>query len=104
MNQQFIAGDPTLRKRSYLSHFVVTSKMAHFHELAGWESFRQWLFKTRMTFYGMDLELPWWFGLSSWHYAIYGAVLLLVEPQWVRKSFFPYRVFALQMILLQGEL
>jgi hypothetical protein len=56
-----------------------------------------------MSFFGMDLALPWWFGASSWHYAIYGIVMLLVEPPWAKKSKFPYRATAFAMIFLQGE-
>lgn len=77
--------------------------MVHFHELSGLESFLQWLFMTRMSFYGVDLDLPWWFGLSSWHYAIYGVVMLLLEPKWAKESRFPYRTIAVLMIVLQGE-
>lgn len=77
--------------------------MAHFHELSDWDSFLKWFFKTKMSFYGMDLNLPWWFGVSSWHYAIYGIVMLLVEPPWAKKSLFPYRAIAFFMIFLQGE-
>jgi hypothetical protein len=87
--------------RSFPSVFVL--KMTHFHELSDLNGFQQWFFKTRMSFFGMDLALPWWFGVSSWHYAIYGIVMLLVEPPWAKKSRFPYRATAFAMIFLQGE-
>jgi hypothetical protein len=82
---------------------VISREMTHFHELSDWDSFQKWFFKTKMSFHGMDLNLPWWFGVSSWHYAIYGIVMLVVEPPWAKKSIFPYRTIAYFMIFLQGE-
>mmetsp|Transcript_19041 Transcript_19041/g.31594 ORF Transcript_19041/g.31594 Transcript_19041/m.31594 type:complete len:204 (-) Transcript_19041:1266-1877(-) len=78
--------------------------MVHFHELSDLDGFQQWFWKTEMAFIGVELNLPWWFGLSSWHYAIYGMIMLLVEPKWSRTSFFPYRTYALWLIFLQSPL
>jgi hypothetical protein len=57
-----------------------------------------------MPFYdSTELNLPWWFGLSSWYYSVYGLSMIAFEPPWAKKSFFPYRSFAIVMIFLQGK-
>lgn len=73
----------------------------HFSEISNFNGFQRRLLGTKMSFYGMDMSPPWWFGVSSWHYALYGVIMLLVEPSWVETSLFPYRAFALWLIFVQ---
>ena len=62
-----------------------------------------WLFKTKMSFYGQELHLPWWFGVGCITYSFSGVVMLLYVPSWLSKSRFPYFSFAYFLIFLQGQ-
>jgi hypothetical protein len=65
----------------------------------------EWFWRTRMSFYNLDddLQLPWFFGLACWNYAIAGCVMFWVQPQWTTCRF-PYQLFALAMIAIQSPL
>ena len=71
---------------------------------AAFSAFSSWLFKTQMSFYNHDLNLPWWFGLCCWNYALGGMALLWMEPKWISTSNFPYRIIALSLIFIQAPL
>lgn len=72
--------------------------------------FFTWLLRTRMSFYGHDLQLPWWFGLNCWNFAWAGLVMLWTEPHWVSQPQlwfdcrFPYRSLAVLLIFVQAPL
>jgi hypothetical protein len=62
-----------------------------------------WLFKTKMSFFGQELNLPWWFGVACLTYSLSGIFMLYYVPKWLGKSRFPYYSFAYFLIFLQGE-
>jgi hypothetical protein len=72
----------------------------------------QWYLKTQMTFYQDDrLQLPWYFGLLCWSYALAGLALLWMEPQWAKEPQmllggrqYPYRKVAALLIMVQSPL
>ena len=90
-------------------HDVVDLVVAH-------TSFTDWLFKTRMSFYDHDLQLPWWFGAACWNFAIAGLIMLwTTAPRWMDSSSsssssarnniaFPYKTMALLLIFVQSPL
>lgn len=65
---------------------------------------QSWLFKSRMSFYGMDLDLPLYFGVLCWSYALAGIFMFWTEPKWSHNSKFPFRSFALFLIFIQAPL
>lgn len=55
------------------------------------------------------LFLPWYFGALCWTFTLGGMAMLLLEPEWIRtgggggrRHWFPYRMFAWTLILVQG--
>lgn len=66
--------------------------------------FGSWLIKSRMAFHGVDLELPFYFGLFCWAYSMAGICMFWTEPNWSRHSKFPFRSFALFLIFIQAPL
>mmetsp|Transcript_25723 Transcript_25723/g.29390 ORF Transcript_25723/g.29390 Transcript_25723/m.29390 type:complete len:201 (-) Transcript_25723:104-706(-) len=71
----------------------------HLGEIVGLDFFLEWLLRSKTSFYGIELNLPWWFGLSSWNYLIVSFVLILVNSKWTENSRFPYRLFAFHLAL-----
>jgi len=68
-------------------------------------SFMEWLLKTRMSFYGHDLALPWWFGGGCWNFALGGLIMMwTTEPQWMAKTRFPWKTVACLLIFVQSPL
>jgi len=49
------------------------------------QAFQDWFFKTRMSFYGHDLQLPWWMGLLCWSFTAAGLIMVWTEPSWVSR-------------------
>lgn len=66
------------------------------------ENVSTWIFKTKTSFHGQELNLPWWFGLACLSYSFSGVIMLLYIPKWLGKSQFPYYSFAYFLIFLQG--
>jgi hypothetical protein len=44
------------------------------------------------------------FGVFCWNYSVGGLVMLYIKPQWVSQSQFPYTLFCVLLILVQGML
>ena len=69
-----------------------------------------WLMKDHTSFLGLheqgdeSKQLPWYFGLLCWSYAIGGIVMLATRPQWTRNSKFPFLSFAWLLIFIQAPL
>lgn len=66
--------------------------------------FGSWLLKTRMSFHEVELELPLYFGIFCWNFAFAGLCMFWTEPKWSKSSRFPFRSFALFLILIQSPL
>jgi hypothetical protein len=62
----------------------------------------EWFLTTTTSFYGEDLHLPVMFGVFCWNYSVGGLVMLYMKPQWVSRSQFPYTLFCVLLILVQG--
>ena len=71
---------------------------------AAFVAFQKWLLTSRMSFHGFDLQLPWWFGLGCWNYALAGPLLLLTKPEWSRNYRFPISLMAYNLIFIQAPL
>lgn len=66
--------------------------------------FLKWLLQTRMSFYGTDLKLRfWWYGICCWSYVFAGIVMIYTEPVYL-PTWFPYRLFAYFLIFIQSPL
>ena len=64
----------------------------------------EWFLTTTTSFYGEDLHLPVMFGVFCWSYSVGGLVMLYTKPKWVAQSQFPYTLFCVLLILVQGML
>jgi hypothetical protein len=64
----------------------------------------EWFLTTTTSFYGEDLHLPVMFGVFCWNYSVGGLVMLYTKPKWVAQSQFPYTLFCVLLILVQGML
>jgi predicted membrane channel-forming protein YqfA (hemolysin III family) len=64
----------------------------------------EWLAQTRTSFSEQDLQLPWWFGLCCWSYAVAGIAMIWTQPSWTSQTRFPYQSFACILIFLQSPL
>lgn len=64
-----------------------------------------WILKSHTNFLdSKELHLPWHFGLLCWSFLLGGLVMLLTEPEWTRRSRFPYRTVAYALIWVQAPL
>lgn len=68
------------------------------------DDFTSWLLKTRSSFHQVELQLPLYFGICCWNYAFAGLCMFWTEPKWSHCSRFPFRSFALFLILVQSPL
>lgn len=69
------------------------------------ECFASWGFKRTTAFYqSSDLILPWYFGALCFSFSIGGVVMMLIKPKWTRKSRFPYTLFSILLLFVQGPL
>uniref|UniRef100_A0A6S9JQJ6 Uncharacterized protein n=1 Tax=Ditylum brightwellii TaxID=49249 RepID=A0A6S9JQJ6_9STRA len=68
------------------------------------ECMSEWLFLAKTNFHGMELNLPWYFGLFCLNYSFGGIASLITKPKWARNSYFPYVTFSLFLLFLQGPL
>lgn len=66
--------------------------------------FGSWLLKTRMSFHEVELDLPLYFGIFCWNFAFAGLCMFWTEPKWSKSSRFPFRSFALFLMLIQSPL
>mmetsp|Transcript_44422 Transcript_44422/g.53726 ORF Transcript_44422/g.53726 Transcript_44422/m.53726 type:complete len:247 (-) Transcript_44422:100-840(-) len=62
-----------------------------------------WSFMSKTNFYNNeDLVLPWWFGALCFSFSICGVAMLWSPPKWTIESRFPFTIFCLMLVVIQG--